>query len=290
VRDRVRDRRGNVNDMATILKNVLQFTDLAIGVPAALPHRLNVNEIPVMPKLGGLDAEGFTVTADTTNVTVTRTINAESGNVRVYVEYWHTIESVTPLVPPPGKLAGLTPFFFAASGQDASPIVVEDEGVALPNPPHATLNFAGAGVNATDAGGGVALITVPGANLIFRPGGVQAGNVYTSWTDLMAAKALIQGYKTIQFDSSLGSITIPAGVWDMTDTEWFATGNATAAQQGVFINVSLADGAQFTNLIKIGGTLSRSTRRPDQPSRVSACCVQNASDSARFARSMTIFP
>jgi hypothetical protein len=329
--------------MGTILKNILDFTDLVLNVPTSLPHRLNVKGTPVTPKLGGASAEGFTVTADATNVTVTRTINADSGNVRIYVEYWHTFEAVVPLIPPPGGLVGLTPFFFAASGNDVSPIVVEDDGVGLPNPPHAILNFTGTGVTATDAGGGVAQIDIPGNalafedegvsigpgpfttanftgtgvavtdagggvaeinipgnalnfedegvsigpgpfttanfigkgvavtdagggiaqvaipdtsnNLVFRPGGVQAGNVYTSWTDLMSAKALIQGYKTIQFDSTLGAITIPAGVWDMTDTEWFATGNATAAQQGVFINVSLADGAQFTNLIKIGGTL-----------------------------------
>jgi hypothetical protein len=156
----------------TILKNVIEFTDLAIGVPASLPHRLNVKGIGVMPKLGGLNAEGFDVTADASDVTVTRTINAASGDVRVYVEYWHTLESVTPLVPPPGELSGLTPFFFAASGQDASPILVEAEGAPLPGAPHSILNFTGAGVTASDAGGGVAEINVPGNALIVADDGV----------------------------------------------------------------------------------------------------------------------
>lgn len=103
--------------MGTILKNILAFSDLEVDVPTSLPHRLNVNGIAVAPKIGGADAAGFTCTADETNVTVTRTAAAGSTDaVHVYVEYWHTIEDVTPRVPPPGKLVGLTPFFFAAGG------------------------------------------------------------------------------------------------------------------------------------------------------------------------------
>ena len=43
---------------------------------------------------------------------MTRTAGATSGDVNVYVEFWHTIEALTP----PGKLIGLTPFFFAGGG------------------------------------------------------------------------------------------------------------------------------------------------------------------------------
>jgi len=43
----------------------------------------------------------------------------------------------------------------------ASPSVdVQDEGVAIAGNPHSTLNFAGAGVLAVDAGGGVATVTI----------------------------------------------------------------------------------------------------------------------------------
>jgi hypothetical protein len=98
--------------MGTILKNIVQFTGLVIGVPTSLPHRLNVNGRPVMPKIGGGDAGGFTITADTVDVTATRLAGADP-DVNVYVEYWHTLESVTPLIPPPGQLIGLTPLFFA---------------------------------------------------------------------------------------------------------------------------------------------------------------------------------
>lgn len=97
--------------MGTILKNILSFTGLVIGVPVSLPHELNVNGVPVKPQLGGIDAPGFDVVADTVNVTVTRT-TATTGNVGVYVEHWHTIEDVTP----PGGLDTLTPFFLATGG------------------------------------------------------------------------------------------------------------------------------------------------------------------------------
>ena len=110
--------------MATILKNIVQFTGLAVGVPMSAPHALNVNGTPVTPQLGGADASGFDVTADTINVTVTRTSGATSGDVNVYVEHWHTIESVTP----PNKLIGLTPFFFAGGGGGSG-------GFALPVTP-----------------------------------------------------------------------------------------------------------------------------------------------------------
>ena len=43
-----------------------------------------------------------------------------------------------------------------------STITVADEGTPIPSTPHDTLDFVGAGVVATDAGGGTATITIPG--------------------------------------------------------------------------------------------------------------------------------
>jgi hypothetical protein len=99
--------------MPTILKNILSFTGLSVGVPVALPHGLNVNGTPVKPAIGGLDAGGFTVTADTVNVTVTRQASGPAA-VQVYVEHWHTIEAVTPAGS--NTLDAFTPFFFSNSG------------------------------------------------------------------------------------------------------------------------------------------------------------------------------
>jgi hypothetical protein len=93
--------------MPTVLKNVVSFTGLAVGVPVSLPHGLNVNGDPVIPELVASNAGGFTVTADTVNVTVTR--NGAATSVDVYVEHWHTFEAVVP----PGGLDGRVPFVIA---------------------------------------------------------------------------------------------------------------------------------------------------------------------------------
>jgi hypothetical protein len=46
-----------------------------------------------------------------------------------------------------------------------STVTVQDEGVPVTATPHSTLNFTGAGVQATNAGGGVCNITIPGGAL-----------------------------------------------------------------------------------------------------------------------------
>ena len=97
----------------TILKNIVVFENLVLNTPVSLPHMLNVNGFAVAPKLVGANKAGFTISADITNITVTRTALSDGDTVDIYAEYWHTIESVTPLVPPPGKLGGLTPFILA---------------------------------------------------------------------------------------------------------------------------------------------------------------------------------
>lgn len=43
-------------------------------------------------------------------------------------------------------------------------LAVQDEGSAVAGAPHSTMNFVGAGVTATNAGGGVATITIPGGS------------------------------------------------------------------------------------------------------------------------------
>lgn len=141
-----------------------------------------------------------------------------------------------------------------STGSTGPTIELQDDGVPVPGAPHDTENFIGAGVSVTDAGGGVATITIPGINLVFRPGGVQGGNVYTIWADLMAALALVQGFKMIQFDNSIVSpCVIPAGVWDMTQVEW---NGFFPSSPNVSIAVTISDGASFTNFRKIGGEIT----------------------------------
>ena len=85
----------------TVLLNVLSFQNLVVGVPSSLPHQINVNGHAVIPQFIAADALGFVITADDVNVTVTRTPNASSGDVKVWVQKEHTI----PDVEPPGGLA-----------------------------------------------------------------------------------------------------------------------------------------------------------------------------------------
>jgi len=126
---------------ATILKNILSFTGLVVGVPASLPHLLNVNGTGVYPDIVLPDiVGGFTITADATTVTVTRLTGSPSA-VDVYVERWHTIEYVTP----PGELATKIPFVVAGgvggSGFSPSAFVYD--------------------VTGSEPGFGTSLITIP---------------------------------------------------------------------------------------------------------------------------------
>lgn len=56
--------------------------------------------------------------------------------------------------------------FGGVGGASPSGISVADEGVPISPDPFSTLNFAGNGVVASDAGGGTALITIPGETLL----------------------------------------------------------------------------------------------------------------------------
>ena len=58
-------------------------------------------------------------------------------------------------------------------------------------------------------------------SLVYRPGGIAGGNVYTDWNALMAAHGAIQGQKIIEVDN--GAIAplpakVPAGAYDLSDT------------------------------------------------------------------------
>ena len=139
---------------ATILKNVLAFTGLGVGVPSAQPHLLKVNSVTVAPKIVLPTDGGYTITADATNVTVTRTTG--DATVNVYVEYWHSIEDVTP----PGGLGSLVPFIVNPGGGGSSGVAIENEGAPVAGGPFTTLDFVGAGVTATDGGGGTGTITI----------------------------------------------------------------------------------------------------------------------------------
>lgn len=93
--------------MPSVLKNVLRFTGLVVGVPAQQPHGLNYNGAPHAPHFGWASSGGFTIVSSATHVTVTRGADAADA-VDVAVELWHSIENAQPL--PSGIAPGLLPF------------------------------------------------------------------------------------------------------------------------------------------------------------------------------------
>lgn len=96
----------------------------------------------------------------------------------------------------------------------------------------------------------------PQTTFVFRPGGVASGNVYTSWTLLMADLSTVAGPKIIEFDSSSDPnvrCDIPTGVHALGyDTilrgRWGETGSAS-------VKILMADGAQFVDASVLEGGL-----------------------------------
>lgn len=97
--------------MATQLKNIVRFVNVAAGAQASLPHGLAISppgggDLPQVPDILIPSRAGFTVTADATNVTVTNT-TAGPLSVDVLAEHWHSVErafgdaAVEDLVPQP---------------------------------------------------------------------------------------------------------------------------------------------------------------------------------------------
>ena len=67
----------------------------------------------------------------------------------------------------------------------------------------------------------------PVAGLVFRPGGVPGGNVYTTWPTLYTAITLMQGPKTVAVDSHLAAANVPAGTYAL-DEVTFEPGTSQA--------------------------------------------------------------
>lgn len=150
--------------MANRLHQILDFVNVVAGGQATLPHDLNIGGTPVVPDrvLQSEDNVDFDVVAVTATAMTVQNNGAAPASASFWLERLHTIERVygsdltTALVPQPFVAGG------GSSGGGGPAIDVQDEGVAIPNNPHATLNFVGEGVTAADAGAGVASVTIPG--------------------------------------------------------------------------------------------------------------------------------
>jgi hypothetical protein len=89
--------------------------------------------------------------------------------------------------------------------------------------------------------------------LIYRPGGVAAGSVFTSWTTLMAQRTATTNPVTIVIDDSIISpAVVDVGVWDLTHNTKIVgyKGNQNTQFQGVsntLTQLSIPEGAQLFN-------------------------------------------
>jgi hypothetical protein len=169
------------------LKGVVAFSGLQLGVPTSLPHGLTFSDQNVTPDMVHPDVSGFAVTADDTNVTVTRLGSTDSVNV--LAERWKTDErSFGGDFNSPFAALSPQPFIPAMAGLDAltgSPTFVYDPKGDAPAAP----------------------------------------NVFTDWDNLMAAKSNVVGQKIIFFYANPGAVSglsIPANgtPYDMQDTTW----------------------------------------------------------------------
>lgn len=132
--------------MSEQLINIVRFSGLAVGVATVLPHNLTspVGR-SVIPDSLLPSAAGFTVTANATNVTVTRRTAADPAAVDILATSWHTIlrafgtANPSPGTQPDGSLTP-QPFVLDPSGgsnavwsldvtavQSANYIAVENE-------------------------------------------------------------------------------------------------------------------------------------------------------------------
>lgn len=146
--------------MGTQLIQVVAFENVAPG-QHTLPHNLNVDGRALVPDIVMQSSADFSIDAVTsTEVTVTNT-SAGAASCNVWLEFKHTTQrwfgaaQTTALSPNP-----FVPAVGGGGGGGGSTVDVQDEGVAVGT--FTTLNFTGAGVTATDGGGGVADIAIPG--------------------------------------------------------------------------------------------------------------------------------
>ena len=81
---------------------------------------------------------------------------------------------------------------------------------------------------------------------VWRPGGVAVDNVYTTWASLYTAASLVQGAKLIWLDPSLGTHTMTAGAYDLSQFKFIGASNITPLAPISDIVVTVNAGVTWT--------------------------------------------
>lgn|SRR5512142_1938754 len=196
---------------------ILNFVGVPLGGTATLPHGLILRDAPVLPDRVDLQfqADFEFVSQTTTTLTIRNTSNA-IGNCTAWVYAIHPVMRLLGLQPDDGLMSqGMIPRPF------------------VPGSPNGGAN----------QGDGSYVV-------VFRPGGVAAENVVTTWADAMARLALLQGQRILEFDDNLASpIVIPAGgPYPMDGVTWSAPPDHIS-------QVQIPEGASFTRLRSFDGRL-----------------------------------
>lgn len=84
--------------------------------------------------------------------------------------------------------------------------------------------------------------------LIYRPGGVQAGSVFTTWTALMAKRVTVDNPIAIIIDDSIVSpALVDVGTWDLTHNTRIVGYKGNQIDSVTLTQLDLPDGAHLTN-------------------------------------------
>lgn len=154
-----------------------------------------------------------------------------------------------PVVPSGGSVGDL-----CSLDGGTAPGVCGIRGISLPAPAAGALQSDGGGLfwSSVTSGGSVsytpgtagnwpqgAPTTVAGAldlsaagataantSLVYRPGGIAGGSVYTTWPALMAACGASTGKKVVIIDGSISPCHATAGTWDVSGITFISKGNA----------------------------------------------------------------
>jgi hypothetical protein len=116
--------------MATQLIQIVSFVGVGAGATVALPHQINVNDVPEAPDFVAPDAPGFSIAVTNAQVSVTNH-NTGPASVNVWLELKHSIPRQLGRAPTGLTTPSLTPRpFIASGGAAAGGSVVTDKSLA----------------------------------------------------------------------------------------------------------------------------------------------------------------
>jgi len=105
--------------------------------------------------------------------------------------------------------------------------------------------IAGKNIGIISQSNGSIIISSSTPTLVYRPGGVDTDNVYSSWSSLMSAFSQLEGVVTIDVDTNVASpATVPVGTYDL-ESRAIIRGTQTGAVYPS--QLQLADGVVIKN-------------------------------------------